>query len=90
MAIVFLSVSLGYWNVTEIITCLVPLNIQKDGQLVFSQPACKQTHVVKKTKTQITPIPFNVNKMHISKYYTLFLIKNTQITHNSKKITSQK
>ena len=32
---------------------------------------------------------FSVN-MHISKNYILFPIKSTQITHNSKKITSQK
>ena len=31
-----------------------------------------------------------INKMHISKNYTLFPIKCTQTTHNSNKITSQK
>ena len=30
MAIVLWSMSLGYWNFTEIITCLGPLNTQKD------------------------------------------------------------
>ena len=33
---------------------------------------------------------FNVNKMHISKNYIIFPIKNTQTTYYSKKITSQK
>ena len=33
---------------------------------------------------------FSVNKMHISKIYTLFPIKCNQTTHNSNKITSQK
>ena len=55
--------------------------------LLFSQSACKQI-------TSMCPdrqyAVFNVNKMHISKNYILFPIKNTQITHNSKKITSQK
>ena len=90
--------SLGYWNFTEIITCLGTLNIQKDDPCwpaPFSQAACKQTNV----ENQITPISlhfadgqyaaFNVNKMHISKNNILFTIKSTQTTHNSK-ITSQK
>ena len=33
---------------------------------------------------------FSVNKMHISKNYILFPIKNIPTTHNSKKITCQK
>ena len=33
---------------------------------------------------------FNVNKIHISKTYILFPIKNIQTTHYSNKITSQK
>ena len=31
VAIILWSVSLGYWNLTEIITCLGPLNTQKDN-----------------------------------------------------------
>ena len=49
--------------------------------LLFSHTACKQI-------TSMCPdghyAAFNVNKIHISKNYILFPIKNTQITHNSK------
>ena len=55
--------SLGYWNFTEIITCLGPLNTQKDNPcyFFFLQSACKQTHVEK--NNQITPISVNFTQM---------------------------
>ena len=52
MAIVLLSRSLGYWNFTEIITCLGPLNTLKDDpcwpvlcfqNLLVNKPTWKKT-----------------------------------------------
>ena len=63
--------SLGYWNFTEIITCLAPLNTQKDNPCwpaTFFHNLHVNTHVEK--NNQITPI--SVNFTQISSNFHVF------------------
>ena len=86
MAIALWSMSLGYWNFTEIITCLWTLKRTTPvDMLLFSQSACKHTHVEKIIKSH--PFQWILHKCHLTSMcsngqYAAFSVNKMHISKN--------